>query len=110
MNTVFVRCCAMPTLAVSLNFTKHTRVLTLADGSLQCMKESRFRVQSLHGILECPRGGALAHPVGLTCGAFEQRFGTGGWEFDCQKSKSSNARGEGEGERGREGGDVEGTN
>ena len=36
---------------------------------------------------------AFAHPVGLTCGAFEQLFGTGGWEFDCQKLKNSNAWG-----------------
>ena len=40
-----------------------------------------------------PEGGAFAHPAGLTCGAFEQLFGTGGWEFDRQKSKKSNARG-----------------
>ena len=25
-----------------------------------------------------------------TCGAFEQLFGSGGWEFDRQKSKRSN--------------------
>ena len=31
--------------------------------------------------------------MGLTCGAFEQHFGTGGQEFDCQISKSSNTRG-----------------
>ena len=40
-----------------------------------------------------PRGGAFAYPAGLTYGAFEQLFGTGGQEFDRQKSKSSNAPG-----------------
>ena len=30
--------------------------------------------------------------MGLTCGAFEHLFGTGGREFDRQKSKNSNAR------------------
>ena len=30
------------------------------------------------------RGGAFAHPAGLICGAFEQLFGTGGRESDCQ--------------------------
>ena len=49
-----------------------------------------------------PRGGAFAHPVGFTCGAFEQLFRAGGREFDRQKSKNSNARGVA---RGR--GDVE---
>ena len=34
----------------------------------------------------------FAHPAGLTCGAFEQLFGTGGRIFDRQKSKNSNAR------------------
>ena len=29
-------------------------------------------------IKKCPRGGAFAHPTGLTCGAFEEIFGTGG--------------------------------
>ena len=40
-----------------------------------------------------PGGGAFAYPAGLTCGAFEQRFGTAGREFDRQKSKNSNTPG-----------------
>ena len=56
---------------------------------------------------KCSRGGAFAHPAGLTCEALEQLFGTGGRELDCQKSKHSNARGVAWG-RGR--GDVEITN
>ena len=35
-------------------------------------------------------GGAFAHPVGLTSGAFEQLFATGGGEFDHRKSTISN--------------------
>ena len=35
-----------------------------------------------------------AHPVGLTCGALEQLFGTGGRKFGRQKSKNSNPRGD----------------
>ena len=40
-----------------------------------------------------PGGGAFAHPVGLTFGAFEQLFATGGGKFDRRKSKSLNAPG-----------------
>ena len=31
--------------------------------------------------------GAFAHPVGLTCGAFEQLFGTGGQELTAKNRK-----------------------
>ena len=60
-------------------------------------------------VKKMPRGGAFAHPAGLTCGAFEQFFGTGGREFDRQKLKNSKGEGEGEG-KGEGEGDVELTN
>ena len=34
--------------------------------------------------------GVFTHPAGLTCGAFEQLFGTGVRQFDRQNSKNSN--------------------
>ena len=34
---------------------------------------------------KCARGGAFAHPVGLTCGAFEQLFGTGDRNLTAKK-------------------------
>ena len=52
-----------------------------------------LKLAQLNGVKKWPGGGAFAHPAGLTRGAFEQLFGTGGREFDRQKSKNSNAPG-----------------
>ena len=52
-----------------------------------------LKLAQLNGLEKWPGGGAFAHPAGLTRGAFEQLFGTGGREFDRQKSKKSNAPG-----------------
>ena len=41
----------------------------------------------INGKKKCPRGGVFAHPASLTCGAFEQLFGTGWREFDPQNRK-----------------------
>ena len=40
-----------------------------------------LKLAQLNGLEKWPGGGAFAHPAGLTRGAFEQLFGTGGREF-----------------------------
>ena len=52
-----------------------------------------LKLAQLNGLEKWPGGGAFAHPAGLTRGAFEQLFGTGGREFDRQIRKIQMPRG-----------------